>query len=91
MLVLTRKVDEAIVLGEEITISILGIEGDRVRIGIDAPRSMRIFRKELLAETAMINRQAVQTGGVRLSFTPKQAVKDAARQGSANQEPLDQA
>lgn len=70
MLVLTRKIDEAIVVGDDITITVLGIEGDRVRIGIDAPRTLRIFRKELLAETAIINRQALQAGGVKLDFIP---------------------
>lgn len=79
MLVLTRKVDEAIVLGDDITISVLGIEGDRVRIGIDAPRALRIFRKELLAETEMINRQAAQTADVRLNFVVSLPKKSAAQ------------
>lgn len=79
MLVLTRKVDEAIVLGDDITISVLGIEGDRVRIGIDAPRALRIFRKELLAETEMINRQAAQTSDVRLNFVVSLPKKSTAQ------------
>lgn len=79
MLVLTRKVDEAIVLGDDITISVLGIEGDRVRIGIDAPRALRIFRKELLAETEMINRQAAQTSDVRLNFVVSLPKKNTAQ------------
>ena len=60
MLVLTRKVDEAILIGDNIEISILSVEGDRVRIGIDAPRSLRIFRKELLVQTQNINKEAAQ-------------------------------
>ena len=70
MLVLTRKVDEAIVLGENITVSILGIEGDRVRIGIEAPRSVGIYRRELLVETQQINQQAAQASmpNIRLSL-----------------------
>ena len=47
MLVLGRKTDESLVLGGEITITILGIEGDRVKVGIDAPRHITILRSEV--------------------------------------------
>ena len=59
MLVLSPKTGEGIVLDKDITIDILSIDGDRIRIGIQAPREMRIFRKELLEETIDINRAAI--------------------------------
>jgi carbon storage regulator len=59
MLVLSRKTGEGIVLDKDITIDILSIDGDRIRIGIQAPKEMRIFRKELLEQTIDINRAAV--------------------------------
>lgn len=59
MLVLTRKVDEAILIGDDIKISVLSVDGERVSIGVDAPRSLRIFRNELLDETRDRNREAV--------------------------------
>ena len=49
MLVLTRKVGEEIVIGEGITVSIVAIHGNRVRIGIDAPLGVTIRRAELPA------------------------------------------
>ncbi len=48
MLVLTRKVDESIVISGNITIKILGVERDRVKIGIAAPKEIIVLRKELL-------------------------------------------
>jgi carbon storage regulator len=60
VLVLTRKVNEAIQIGDDISITVVGIEADRVRIGIDAPRSLKIFRRELLIETVNINKEAAQ-------------------------------
>ncbi|MBF0566951.1 MAG: carbon storage regulator CsrA [Nitrospirae bacterium] len=47
MLVLTRKSEEAIKLGDFITITIVEIKGNKVRIGIEAPSVVRIYRKEL--------------------------------------------
>lgn len=47
MLVLGRKTNESILIGDNIEITILGVEGDRVKIGIKAPNSVRILRQEL--------------------------------------------
>lgn len=50
MLVLARKKDEAIVIGDDIEIIITEISEDKVKIGIKAPKHMKIFRKELLEQ-----------------------------------------
>jgi carbon storage regulator len=47
MLVLTRKLDESIVIGQDIVITVLSIEKDKVKIGISAPREIPVVRKEL--------------------------------------------
>jgi carbon storage regulator len=47
MLVLGRKTDESLIVGEDIVITILGIEGDRVKVGINAPRHITILRSEV--------------------------------------------
>lgn len=50
MLVLTRKKNESIQIGDDIEIKILGIEGDQIKIGIAAPNSIDIYRKELYVD-----------------------------------------
>jgi carbon storage regulator len=47
MLVISRKVDESLVIGDDIVVTILAIEGDRIKIGINAPRDLIILRQEI--------------------------------------------
>ena len=51
MLILTRRVGEALKLGEDITVTVLGVRGNQVRIGIDAPKSVAIQREEIYSTT----------------------------------------
>jgi carbon storage regulator len=50
VLVLTRKSNQSIMIGDEIEISVLSVMGDKVRIGIQAPREVPVFRKEVYLE-----------------------------------------
>ena len=47
MLILTRRVGEAVVIGEEVTVTVLGVKGNQVRIGVDAPKSVTVHRDEI--------------------------------------------
>lgn len=62
MLVLTRKVEESLLLGGEIRITVLGVSGDKVRLGIDAPRNVKILRGETVDQARDANRMAVASG-----------------------------
>jgi carbon storage regulator len=50
VLVLTRKSNESIMIGDDVELSILSVSGDKVRIGIEAPREIPVFRKEVWLE-----------------------------------------
>ena len=58
MLVLTRRVNQSIQIGDDITITIVEMRGDQVRVGIDAPRSTAIYRAEVLAQVQQENTSA---------------------------------
>ena len=61
MLILSRKTNEKIMIGEEISISIIEIRGDQVRIGVDAPKSVKVFRQEVFDAIKAENKAAAQS------------------------------
>jgi carbon storage regulator len=58
VLVLTRRTEESVVIGDNIIVTVLGVEGEKVKLGIDAPRDVTILRRELLDVIAQQNRLA---------------------------------
>jgi carbon storage regulator len=47
MLILTRRVGESLMIGDEVTITVLGVKGNQVRIGVDAPKHVSVHREEI--------------------------------------------
>ena len=47
MLILTRRVQEAIMIGDDVTVTVLSVKGNQVRLGIDAPRNVEVHREEI--------------------------------------------
>ena len=63
MLVLTRKANESIMIGDNIEVSVLSVLGEKVRLGIQAPREVPVFRKEVYLEIQAQDLQAARAAG----------------------------
>jgi carbon storage regulator len=73
MLILSRKLDEKIIIGDDIEISIIEIHGDLVKVGVNAPRSVKVFRKEVFDAIQAENRAAAESAATlpQVDFTIK--------------------
>lgn len=71
MLILTRKVGEAIAIGEDIKITVLGIQGKQVKLGIAAPGKVSVYREEIFKK--------IQLENVKASMSLKEDLQELAR------------
>lgn len=71
MLILTRKVGEAIAIGEDIKVTLLGIQGKQVKLGITAPEKVSVYREEIFKK--------VQAENVKASMSLKEDVQELTR------------
>jgi len=67
MLILTRKAGESLYIGDQVKVTIMELKGNQVRVGIDAPSTMKIYREEIYRQILEENQQAAQGIGSDLS------------------------
>jgi carbon storage regulator len=72
MLILTRRVGETVMIGNEVTVTVLGVKGNQVRIGVNAPKDVAVHREEIYER---IKREQDQDSNV--SGSPAKMVDDA--------------
>lgn len=70
MLVLTRQIDETIMIGDDIEVTIVDVKGDKVRIGIRAPSAIAVHRKEIYLAIKQANVEAAQVDAAALEKLP---------------------
>ena len=61
MLILARRTNESIVIGDDIEVSVVDIKGDQVKLGIRAPRQVKVYRREVFEAIQEENRKAAET------------------------------
>ncbi len=61
MLILSRRINEKIMIGDDVSISIIEIRGDQVRVGVDAPKTVKVFRQEVFDSIKAENRAAAES------------------------------
>ena len=94
MLVLTRKLQERIKIGENVTITVLRVKGNAVRIGIEAPRDVRVIRAELPGEAEAAAKDSVTAGDAEEraasidGATTQDSPPTSSREGSPSVSPL---
>ncbi len=79
MLILTRKINESIIIGDQIEVSVVDIKGDQVKIGIKAPNTIKVYRLEVYRSIQEENRAAAMSnpaGIPRIEGMLKQVRKD---------------
>jgi carbon storage regulator len=64
MLILSRKVNEKIMIGDDISVSVIEVRGDQVRLGVDAPKTVKVFRQEVFDAIRAENRAAAESSPV---------------------------
>lgn len=62
MLILTRKTEQQIKIGEDITLTIIEVKGDQVKIGVEAPKTVKVYRKEVFDAIQDENKAALTQG-----------------------------
>ena len=64
MLILSRKIDQKICIGNDIVLTIIDVKGDQVKIGISAPKSVPVYRKEVYEQIQESNKEAANSAGL---------------------------
>ena len=71
MLVLSRRANQSIVIGDDIVVTVLDVRGDQVRLGISAPRHLAVHREEVYAQIQLENEAAASVSAADTALLPR--------------------
>ncbi len=87
MLILTRRVGQTVTIGDDVEITVIQISGDQVRLGINAPRQVKVYRKEVLDQIALENAAAAASAAdleeVESALRGPEKVEQTSQEGSS--------
>lgn len=82
MLILARRINESIVIGDDVRVSVIDIKGDQIKLGIEAPRDVKVYRQEVYEAIQEENREAARSAAARTASTPLPSLKRRDEPGS---------
>ncbi len=77
MLILTRRVGETLVIGDDVTVTVLGVKGNQVRIGVEAPKHISVHREEIYERIQREKAQTPADGTAATETPPVGAVRES--------------
>ena len=71
MLILTRRVGETVMIGNDVTVTVLGVKGNQVRVGVNAPRDVAVHREEIFERIKREEQEPATTGSTTVRTTAR--------------------